>query len=46
MIDNQEKLQTKFKQAFRKMTVLGHDESELIDCSDVVRNLDESFASS
>ena len=35
-VNNQAKLQSAFKAAFRKMTVLGHDESQLIDCSDVV----------
>ena len=25
-----------FKAAFRKMTVLGHDESDLVDCSELV----------
>ena len=34
--DNQAKIQSAFKAAFRKMTLLGHDEGELIDCSDVV----------
>ena len=37
LTDNQNKLQAAFKAAFRKMTVLGHDESQLIDCSDVVQ---------
>ena len=36
-VNNQAKLQSAFKAAFRKMTVLGHDESQLIDCSDVVQ---------
>lgn len=36
VIDNQAKLQSAFKAAFRKMTVLGHNERDLIDCSDVV----------
>ncbi|KAI0794167.1 Mn peroxidase MNP3 [Fomes fomentarius] len=35
-VNNQAKLQSAFKAAFRKMTLLGHDESQLIDCSDVV----------
>ncbi|KAI0788308.1 manganese peroxidase 2 [Fomes fomentarius] len=35
-VDNQNKIQTKFKQAFRKMTLLGQDERDLIDCSDVI----------
>ena len=35
-VNNQAKLQSAFKAAFRRMTVLGHDESSLIDCSDVV----------
>ena len=34
--DNQAKLQSAFKAAFLKMTVLGHDINQLIDCSDVV----------
>ncbi|KAI0358485.1 manganase peroxidase [Trametes cingulata] len=35
-VNNQAKLQSAFKAAFRKMTVLGHDESQLIDCSELV----------
>ena len=34
--DNQAKIQSAFKAAFRKMTVLGHDESLLVDCSELV----------
>nr|AEJ37999.1 Mn peroxidase MNP6 [Polyporus brumalis] len=36
-VNNQAKLQSAFAAAFRKMTILGHDESELVDCSDVVQ---------
>ncbi|KAM5530971.1 hypothetical protein V8D89_015353 [Ganoderma adspersum] len=36
-VNNQAKIQSAFKAAFRKMTVLGHDESQLVDCSDVVQ---------
>ncbi|KAI0350840.1 manganese peroxidase [Trametes cingulata] len=35
-VNNQAKLQSAFKAAFRKMTVLGHNERDLIDCSEVV----------
>ncbi|KAI8992988.1 manganese peroxidase 3 [Trametes punicea] len=35
-VNNQAKLQSAFKAAFRKMTVLGSDESQLIDCSELV----------
>ncbi|KAI1788395.1 Mn peroxidase MNP3 [Ganoderma leucocontextum] len=35
-VNNQAKIQSAFKAAFAKMTVLGQDESQLIDCSDVV----------
>ncbi|KAI0367672.1 manganese peroxidase 2 [Pilatotrama ljubarskyi] len=35
-VNNQAKLQSAFKAAFRKMTVLGHNPSDLIDCSEVV----------
>ncbi|KAI0743578.1 Mn peroxidase MNP3 [Daedaleopsis nitida] len=36
-VNNQAKLQSAFKAAFAKMTVLGHDVNQLIDCSDVVQ---------
>ncbi|KAJ8502205.1 hypothetical protein ONZ51_g84 [Trametes cubensis] len=35
-VDNQAKLQSAFKAAFRKMTVLGHDVRQLTDCSELV----------
>ncbi|TBU33775.1 manganese-dependent peroxidase [Dichomitus squalens] len=35
-VGNQAKLQSAFKAAFRRMSVLGHDESALIDCSELV----------
>ncbi|RPD55001.1 manganese peroxidase isozyme precursor [Lentinus tigrinus ALCF2SS1-7] len=35
-VNNQAKAQNRFKQAFRKMTLLGNDESQLIDCSEVI----------
>ncbi|TFK86882.1 class II peroxidase [Polyporus arcularius HHB13444] len=35
-VNNQAKLQSAFAAAFRKMTILGHDEGSLVDCSDVV----------
>ncbi|KAL7277389.1 class II peroxidase [Trametes coccinea BRFM310] len=35
-VNNQAKLQSAFKAAFRKMTVLGHDVNSLIECSEVV----------
>nr|AAT90350.1 manganese peroxidase isozyme precursor [Trametes versicolor] len=35
-VNNQAKLQSAFKAAFAKMTVLGQNTRELIDCSDVV----------
>ncbi|KAI8976663.1 manganase peroxidase [Trametes punicea] len=35
-VNNQAKLQSAFKAAFRKMTVLGHNVNDLIDCSEVV----------
>ncbi|KAL4246228.1 Manganese peroxidase 3 [Abortiporus biennis] len=35
-VNNQAKLQSAFKAAFAKMTILGHSPSSLIDCSDVV----------
>ena len=34
--DNQPKIQSAFQAAFRKMTVLGHSESSLIECSEVI----------
>ena len=34
--DNQSKLQNRFKDAFKKMSLLGHDESLLIDCGEVI----------
>ena len=36
LADNQDKLQSAFKAAFRRMTVLGNDESTLVDCSELV----------
>ncbi|KAI8969784.1 manganese-dependent peroxidase [Trametes punicea] len=36
--NNQAKIQSAFKAAFRKMTVLGSNVNDLIDCSDVVPN--------
>ena len=36
LADNQDKLQSAFKAAFRRMTVLGNDESTLVDCSEVI----------
>ncbi len=36
-IDNQAKIQSAFKAAFRKMTILGHSESSLIECSEVIQ---------
>nr|WCB70287.1 manganese peroxidase MnP2 [Trametes hirsuta] len=35
-VGNQAKLQSAFKAAFRKMTLLGHAESDLVDCSELV----------
>lgn len=35
-IDNQAKLQNRFQAAFTKMTVLGHNVNDLIDCSEVI----------
>ncbi|CAL1707818.1 unnamed protein product [Somion occarium] len=35
-VNNQAKIQNAFKAAFTKMTVLGHNAADLIDCSDVV----------
>ncbi|KAL4244534.1 Manganese peroxidase 3 [Abortiporus biennis] len=35
-VNNQAKIQSAFKAAFAKMTILGHQASDLIDCSDVV----------
>ncbi|KAI0350878.1 manganase peroxidase [Trametes cingulata] len=35
-VNNQAKLQSAFKAAFRKMTVLGHNVNDLIECSEVV----------
>lgn len=35
-INNQNKLQTEFKAAMLKLSLLGHDRSSLIDCSEVV----------
>lgn len=34
--DNQAKLQSAFKAAFLKMSVLGHDINDMIDCSEVI----------
>lgn len=34
--DNQAKLQSAFKAAFKKMAVLGHNINDLIDCSEVI----------
>ena len=36
MLDNQAKLQNRFQAAFTKMTVLGHNVNDLIDCSEVI----------
>ncbi|KAH9931729.1 manganese peroxidase precursor [Epithele typhae] len=36
-VNNQAKLQSAFKAAFRKMTVIGHNERDLIDCSEVIQ---------
>ncbi|KAI0783499.1 Mn peroxidase MNP3 [Abortiporus biennis] len=35
-VNNQAKIQSAFKAAFAKMTILGHSPDSLIDCSDVV----------
>ncbi|KAI0631001.1 manganese peroxidase 2 [Trametes polyzona] len=35
-VNNQAKMQSAFKAAFRKMTVLGHNVNDLVDCSEVV----------
>ncbi|KAH9931127.1 manganese peroxidase 1 [Epithele typhae] len=35
--NNQAMMQSAFKAAFRKMTVIGHNERDLIDCSEVVQ---------
>ncbi|EIW55249.1 manganese peroxidase isozyme MP2 [Trametes versicolor FP-101664 SS1] len=35
-VDNQAKLQSAFKAAFKKMTILGSDINDLVDCSEVV----------
>lgn len=34
--DNQAKIQSAFKAAFKKMSVLGHDINRMIDCSEVI----------
>ena len=36
-LDNQAKIQSAFKAAFRKMTILGHSESDLTECSEVIQ---------
>ncbi|KAJ3546294.1 hypothetical protein NM688_g5531 [Phlebia brevispora] len=36
-VNNQPKIQSAFKAAFRRMTVLGHNEADLIDCSEVIK---------
>nr|Q96TS6.1 RecName: Full=Manganese peroxidase 3; Short=MnP3; AltName: Full=Manganese peroxidase isozyme 3; Flags: Precursor [Phlebia radiata]CAC84573.1 manganese peroxidase [Phlebia radiata]CAD92855.1 manganese peroxidase precursor [Phlebia radiata] len=36
-VNNQAKIQSAFKAAFRKMTILGHSESSLIECSEVIQ---------
>nr|AVJ41188.1 manganese peroxidase [Irpex lacteus] len=35
-VNNQAKLQRNFKAAFKKLSILGHDERRLIDCSEVI----------
>ncbi|KAJ3553707.1 hypothetical protein NM688_g3469 [Phlebia brevispora] len=35
-VNNQAKIQSAFQAAFRKMTILGHSESSLIECSEVI----------
>ncbi|KAI0706504.1 peroxidase [Earliella scabrosa] len=37
-VNNQARLQARFKQAFKKMTLLGHNQADLIDCSEVIPN--------
>ena len=37
-VGNQAKLQSAFKAAMSRLTVLGNDVSQMVDCSDVVRN--------
>lgn len=34
--DNQEKLQSAFAAAFKRMSVIGHDINQMIDCSEVI----------
>lgn len=34
--DNQAKIQAKFKQAMAKLAVLGNDQSQMVDCSEVI----------
>ena len=35
-VNNQPKLQNRFKEVFKKMSLLGQDESQLIDCGEVI----------
>ncbi|KAI0342745.1 short manganese peroxidase [Trametopsis cervina] len=35
-VGNQDKIQTAFKAAFKKLAVLGHNPSDMVDCSDVI----------
>lgn len=35
-MNNQVKLQTAFKAAFKKLAVLGHDINNMVDCSEVI----------
>jgi manganese peroxidase len=35
-VNNQAKLQSAFKAAFKKLAVLGHDINNMVDCSEVI----------